>query len=65
MQLVGVGLEHTWLMVNQKMWVSGTIFYTTYIYIYITALARATGAFLGRGEAPTLEHGQGEALTML
>ena len=33
--------------------------------IYIIALARATGAFLGRGEAPTLEHGQGEALTML
>ena len=32
---------------------------------YIIALARATGAFLGRGGAPTLEHGQGEALTML
>ena len=33
-------------------------------YIYITALARATGG-LGRGEAPTLEQGQGEALTLL
>ena len=38
------------------------------MYIYITALARATGGekmLQGRGEAPTLEHGQGEALTML
>ena len=34
------------------------------IDIYITALARATGG-LGRGEAPTLEQGQDEALILL